>query len=559
MKNKPFYIILSLMLLINSSSCSDDEWLQKRPPHLLAAETLFVNLDGFESALNGLYATHREEFEETRGVYALQKAMWIAGTDNSTVNHHGDRGYARVVTWGWGANNNSLVPDYSGTWSWLYDIINQANTIINRANYPDVDWSGGAMAPLQNKSRVIANARALRAWAYRHLTYGWGDVPLSLEESGTIIKTDWERAPIGEIRRQIISDLLYAEENIAVRPVMWGRITKGAIQTYLAEMYLVLNKPDSTLFWADKAINTPEYKLITERYGVKHDQPGVPIMDMFTEGNENYEQGNTEALWVIQYGLDVIGGASTRNRFMRYHGSRYADWVLEGTRVFQVTYDRGGRGQSRQSLTKWALELYEPQDDRASEHAIRWFFVIRDAEGNAPYQADRPPPGYKYGDTIWLDWSQDLTPDNMYRPNWPFSRKPEGADPNNPASGDQFNDQIYMRLAETYMLKAEAEYLLGRPEDAANTINIIRRRSNASDISGADVDIDFILDERSRELVMEEDRRWHLLRTGKWLERLQKYNKNGGQNATARDAIWPIPQDVIDANLTREFPQNPGF
>jgi starch-binding outer membrane protein, SusD/RagB family len=556
MTKKIFNIILSFMLLV-ISGCSD-EWLENKAPHLITAETLFVNLDGFEAALNGLYATHREEFEATPGVYELRKAMYVAGTDNSTLNHQGDGSYIRLVAGRWGAHNNSLLSDYAQTWAWFYNIINQSNTIINRAERPNVDWGSGSSA-IENKNRILANAKALRAWAYRHLTYGWGDVPLSLIESGEVIKTDWERTPIKEVRQQIISDLLFAEKHIAVRPREWGRITKGAVQTYLAEMYLVLNKPDSTLYWADKAINTPEYKLITERYGVKKDQPGVPLMDMFTEGNENYAQGNTEALWVVQFALDVIGGQSQGCRFIRALGSRYADWVYKGTRVFQITYDRGGRGQSRQSLTNWALGSYEPQDHRASEHAIRWFFVINDAERNAPYPADTRPPGYNYGDTIWLDWSNDLSPDNMYRPNRPFSRKPEGADPNNPASGYQFNDQIYLRLAETYFLKAEAEYLLGRAEDAANTLNIIRRRSNASEITASDVDIDFILDERSRELVYEEDRRWHLLRTGKWFERVRKYNNNGGQFIAERDTIWPIPQVVIDANITKEFPQNPGF
>ncbi len=557
MKLKILKTIVSLILII-ITGCSE-EWLENKPPHLITAETLFVNLNGFEAALNGLYATHREEFEDVSGVYALRKAMYISGTDNSTLNHQGDGSYIRLVSGRWGMHNNSLLSDYRETWAWFYNIINQANTIINCAEDSDIDWSGKGFSPAENKNRIIANARALRAWAYRHLTYGWGDVPLTLEESGTVIKTDWERHPLQEVRRQIVSDLLFAEKHIAVRPDEWGRITKGAVQTYLAEMYLVFKKPDSTLYWADKAINTPEYKLITERYGVKKDAPGVPLMDMFTEGNENYAQGNTEALWVVQFELDVIGGESQGCRFIRALGSRYADWVFEGTRVFQITYERGGRGQSRQSLTNWALGLYEPHDDRASEHAIRWYFIINDAEANAPYPADTPPPGYSYGDTIWLDWSEDLTPDNMYRPDRPFSRKPEGADPNNPASGYQYNDQIYLRLAETYMLKAEAEYLLGRPDDAANTINIIRRRSNASEISAAEVDIDFILDERSRELVYEEDRRWHLLRTGKWVERVQKYNHNGGQFITERDTIWPIPQVVIDANISKEFPQNHGF
>ncbi len=100
---------------------------------------------------------------------------------------------------------------------------------------------------------------------------------------------------------------------------------------------------------------------------------------------------------------------------------------------------------------------------------------------------------------------------------------------------------------------------MGRNDNAAETLNVIRRRSNASEITAADVDIDFILDERSRELVAEEHRRYTLIRTGKLIERAKLYNFNGGQFITERDQLYPIPQEVIDANLTGDMPQNPGF
>ena len=99
----------------------------------------------------------------------------------------------------------------------------------------------------------------------------------------------------------------------------------------------------------------------------------------------------------------------------------------------------------------------------------------------------------------------------------------------------------------------------GASAEAAETINIIRRRSNASDIGASDVNIDFILDERSRELFNEEYRRYTLLRTGKWLERTRAHNFFGGERISERDTLFPIPQSVIDANLTSPMPQNPGF
>jgi hypothetical protein len=120
-------------------------------------------------------------------------------------------------------------------------------------------------------------------------------------------------------------------------------------------------------------------------------------------------------------------------------------------------------------------------------------------------------------------------------------------------------DQPYLRLAETFLLKAEAQFLLGSPGDAAETINILRRRAHASEVGANKINIDFILDERSRELLFEEHRRYTLLRTNKWLERTKLHNHNGGQYITERDKLYPIPQSIIDANLTKKMTQNPDY
>jgi starch-binding outer membrane protein, SusD/RagB family len=556
MKIKSLIIITASFLLVFLFGCSKD-LLDEKPPQIISTESLYTTLAGFDAGLNGLYATIREERECVTDI-ELRAGMFFGGTDNLTSNYKSSYGF-NLISQLWGNANNPLEDFYYNTFTWLYSVINAANTIINQAETRnDVSWTGGGKTPDENKNRVLAEARALRAWAYRHLTFGWGDVPLSLNESlGSNIKTDWKRTPVAEVRKQIISDLLFAEKYTEVQPSMRLRITKGAVQHYLAEMYLTISKPDSAFYWASEVVNNPAYKLITQRYGVKKSKPGVPFMDMFYEGNENRDQGNTEALWVWQYALKTPGGGANFTR--RYYTSRFSDWVLNGTRALVDTYERGGRGRSRQAMTKWALDLYEPQDERATNFAIRKYFILNDAVANAPYPADKPPTGYKFGDTIKLGWSADITATKSQIPNWPYSRKCEGTDPDNVGGGEQYNDLIYIRLAETYLLKAEAEYLLGRSADAAATINIVRRRSKASDVTAANINIDFILDERSRELVMEENRRWTLLRTGKWFERVKLYNKNGGQLISARDTIFPIPQVVIDANLTEPMQQNPGW
>lgn len=552
MKNIFKCLIVALTFLL--TGCSND-LLEEIPPHFIGSENLYTSFQGLESGINGLYSLARMEREGLEGGTALIADMAMNGTDNMVTNHQVsgiNNTYGR-----WGASNNASLPFYSGVFGWLYFTINAANTIIDAVETKEnIDWAGNEQA---NRNKILAEARAIRAWAYRHLTYGWGDVPLSLYPStGSYIKTDWERTPVLEVRRQIISDLLFAEKHIPTEAFLRGRMTKGAVQHYLAEMYLLLNKPDSTLYWTNQVINNSSYKLITNRYGVKLATPGVPFMDMFLEGNSNREEGNTEALWVFQFEKNVIGGG-TNGIMRRHHVSRYVNIRVGSVSPLQYSIERGGYGLGRMSLTKWAINNYEPQDERSSNFAIRKYFVLRDAIQNAPSPADRLPAGWKYGDTLRLNWNNDITTASNGRVDWPFSRKCEYVDPDNVSGSSGYKDEIYLRLAETYLLKAEAQLLLNDPGGAANTINVIRRRSKASDITAAQVNIDFILDERSRELVLEEHRRYTLLRTNKWMERTRKYNFRGGELIEEKDKLFPIPQSVIDVNLTKTMPQNPGY
>ena len=342
MKIKIFYNVGAVMMFIMILAGCSEEWLEEDPPHMITTVSLYTSLAGFETGLNGLYGLARQEREGSEGKTlpytsnpnALRAELAMNGTDNMCTNVP-DR--FSLVAANWGERNSPGNTQITSNFIWLYTTINAANSIINQAmTREDIDWTGGQNPEEESRNTVIAEAKAIRAWAYRHLTYGWGDVPLTLDESvGSLIKTDWERAPLAQVRKQIISDLLFAEKHVPVEPVVRGKISKGAVQHYLAEMYLALNKPDSALYWADEVINNPAYKLITSRYGVKKDEPGVPFMDMFLDGNSNREEGNTEALWVWQWAFGISGGGVCIMR--RWHMSQYDLINIGGVRPLKLT------------------------------------------------------------------------------------------------------------------------------------------------------------------------------------------------------------------------------
>jgi hypothetical protein len=121
-----------------------------------------------------------------------------------------------------------------------------------------------------------------------------------------------------------------------------------------------------------------------------------------------------------------------------------------------------------------------------------------------------------------------------------------------------------MRLGDTYLLRAEARLQQGDTEGAAEDINVIRRRGAVDPqeddlmIDASMVDLDFLLDERARELVGEGHRWFDLTRTGTLVERVREYNPQGGPNIQPHHVVRPIPQDQID-RTQGGYPQNDGY
>jgi hypothetical protein len=521
---------------------------------VIAPDNLYVNKAGFESGLYGLYNLVRRERGGIDGGFNsnssndLYLTAAFIGVDNAFAPFPAGGNAPERMFNSFGVLMNSTQGYLSNLWAWLYQTINAANTIIGRAENPAINWTAA------EKNQIVGEARLVRAWAYRHLTFLWGDVPLNLTESkGSTIRTDWERTSRAEVRKAMEADLLFAEANMADPAINAARFPKAVATHYLAELYLTVGDNAKAKAKALSLTTSPLYKLVTARYGVRRTLPGTPFTDMFLDGNSNRSEGNTEALWVMQN--EYLSQGAENNIMRRWWVNRYERITIAGKTPVTFSIDNGGRGIGRFGVTKYALSVYDPKDDRGSYHAWRLFYQMNNAASL--------PTGAKLGDTVKLTPLAAAEPvtNASNAQAWPSTRKWDWA-PSIAADLQQtsnYNDMIYLRLAETYLILAEAQFKLGETADAATTINLLRSRANAPLATAAQINLNLILDERSRELVTEEHRRYTLLRTGTWFDRTRLHNKNVSTVIALRDTILPIPQSVIDANLTKPMPQNPGY
>ena len=542
------YFFISLLLLF-ATSCNEEEFLKEKPEDNIYADNLFENYDGFVNAMNATYAWVREERSRADDIPLTRCTCWSAGADNAFMNN----GHSEMTFLNWPTQIYSDQYIFENMFDWLYRIINSCNMVINRASSDGIDWNGNNKSENEyNKNYIIAQARLIRAWAYRHLTYAWGDVPLSVDEiNGANYRDDWERTPVAGVRAQMEKDLIFAKENLPLRDDNPGNVNAAVAIHYLAELYLAMGEYSKAETTAKELCNSDEYQLMTERFGAQASEPGVPFMDLFI--NPLPSEGNREVLWaLLNTEPENVAYGNEDNNYMR---NMWQTYYSKNSKIKKLDLDvfftyNGGKGAGRTSITAPTFDLYESQDDRHSEYAIKWFLLMPNDNGG-------------FDTVLWTNTDHEITEGkyDLDHYQWPSTRKWEYVHPNisNASSSDQFDSQMYVRLAETYLILAEALCVQGKNDEAAIWINKVRERSNATPITGADVDIDFILDERSRELITEEERRHTLQRTGKMVERTELYNDFAGPTIADAPQYFPIPQKIIDANTGAPMTQNEGY
>ncbi|GAA5219605.1 RagB/SusD family nutrient uptake outer membrane protein [Membranihabitans marinus] len=570
--NKFIYIIIGLSTLL--TSCKE-EWLEPEPLSFFSPQNAYVNEDGFEAILVKMRKDIRREVSGGSGGYHFI-AMEHSLSDLAISIFPSD---LRIVT-----PSSGPVWPYLTMFDDVYGFIKNANVLIS--NIDNIEWADQSV-----KNRILAEALWHRAYWYYRLVHTYGDVPwVGQEIEGP--KLDFQTYSRTAILNKIQEDLEWSGLHLPESPINAGDVPQGAAYHLLAKVYLANSNFDMAIASANKVIDGP-YSLMTERFGIDAEDSKRNVQwDLHRWQNRNIS-ANKETIYATIDRADGpiesrSGGVYSSRRYtpsywkvLESTGQRAHNWSTPGSDTLGIgNADVRTNAFFHYSLWRDGDKNWETTTDLRRTD-INWI-EMEEILVNAPNSPQYGQPLSKefYGnltDTFdtWYPWPQYKT--FVLSPN---TRLPVGGEA----------DWYIFRLAETYLLRAEAHYWKGDLAAAAEDINVVRDRSNASLISSSDVTIDFIFDERARELYMEEPRHNEMVRVSyimaqgningydmnsfsqsNWFyDRVMRVNNHyqdpnppiwRGAIAyiSPHNVLLPIPQSVIEANTQAVVNQNPGY
>ena len=568
MKNHLIKIALLAGVLLVNAGCREDEFLKEVPLDFYSPENSFITEGNFNAALTDLYARVRAIQSVDGGANLYSEVL---GTD---IAFNARLDQARLGSYAVSLTPQGDIPRQH--WIRWYKIISNANTIIARL---------GTSSLTEAQKKIIGGeAKLFRAYAYYKLVHLYGGVPLIINEVNTP-QSNFTRASKDDVLKQILADATDAATNLPnVDVARDGKLNKAVANHLLAETYLSLKDYDKAIAAATEVIEKSNLRLMTDRFGSLRTQSGDVFYDLFRVGNQNRKAGNMEAIWVIQYELDVIGGALTSsgsplNNLERVVSPAVFSISDPGGRASLLdnasasTLNSGGRGVSFvRPSDYWTYDIWglDPKKDNrkldVSVTDIRTspFNIVRDFIYTNPVSPnfvgksliDFPAPNWISARWRWYPYPSKVTTPGQH----PVGLLADASKQTlRNTAGATFRDMYQIRLPETILLRAEAHLLKGNTAQAAADINLIRNRAKAKPVTPAEVTLDYILDERARELIFEEDRRVTLSRMGKLVERVKKYNPLNSPNIQPFHALFPIPFSEIEANKDAKLEQNPGY
>jgi starch-binding outer membrane protein, SusD/RagB family len=482
-------IIFSLLIL---SACSKD-FLEEKPLGQLTSDNFFLTAEHAIQSVNATYEMLRD--------FRVHVFAYIALTD--IISDDADKGSTPsdgapvLVADEFTMDPGSLIIDDS--WQGYYRGIKRANWVI--AKVPEIEMDPAL------RSRIVGEARFLRAYFHFNMVRWWGGIPLVLEP---LSREDISipRASEDEVYTAIINDLT---EAAAVLPLKsqyaasdLGRITKGAAQGMLAKVYLTRKQFDQAADMAMAVINSKEYSLATN------------YARIFSKEGEN----GPESVFEVQATASLIGGWCQFN---------------------QVQGIRPSKGWGFNRPSDDLVRAYEPGDPRREATVLYVGEVVPDGS----YIVEDNPEMFneRYNQKAWV----------------PDSERAGGA------GSDQGGGNIrILRYADVLLIAAESLNETGQSDQALQYVNEIRDRARGTlppqilrPITTTDQTElrELIWKERRVELAMEQHRWFDLLRTGRAASVMKAHGKNFIEG---KHELLPIPQSEIDLS-GGAVTQNPGY
>jgi len=558
--------VMSLVLAGSLVFTSCDKKLSEYNPTGLNADVTYKNAKGFETLVNAAYTYTRWWYGKEEG-YSLSEMgtdIWTNGTGD--IFPQLSR-YDNLQ----GSNTSALGTEWDNFYAAIYLINTGLAKIGDVADYTD-----------KQKTQRGAELHFLRAFYYWHIVETWGGVHLTTEatEPG-VIESTANKTPVEDFYKLIFQDLDYAVKNLPATTTDYGRVTIPIAKAFQARMYLTRGMNAEAAATAADLISNASYKYkLLPNFG-----------DLWNMANLK----NSEVIWAVDYSTNLANNDLVSSAYPTGH-SRGSN---SGHMLFLQVYDQvnstllirdipNGRPFNRYMPTKALLDLFNETDDSRYQSSFQTvWYANKEARAAGNSFNTKDSFDFKVGDTVCYTSKNTLTAASMnakHYTTYDISRVYNAAGvPTNrkfyislkkfkDSTRASFNeaqsarDVFVIRLAEMYLIVAEANFNLGKPDVAAGYLNTLRTRAAipgheaAMQITQAQVTLDFILDERARELCGEQLRWFDLKRTNKLIDRVTRLNPDAAQYIKAYQTVRPIPQSQIDAVTNKnEFSQNQGY
>jgi hypothetical protein len=549
MKIKYLYsLVLTIALMVTLVSCKKE--LTEKNPSGLTAETVFTTAAGFETLVNAAYTYSRFWYGKEEGYSVLEMGtdLWTSGSGDV---------YPQLSQYNnlQGANTAALTT----LWNNTYAAINLCNTGIAKiGEVPD-------LTPAQ-KASWEGELKFLRAFYYWHIVELWGGVHFSIEPTEGVITTA-NRTPVDTFYSQIFKDLNFAVTNLPLTSTQFGRITQPVAKAFLARMLLTRGRNEEAITMSNDVI---------KNYGLALQAKYIDIWNMSNLKSK-------EIIWSVDYSTVLTFNDLATTTFPNGHprGSN------SGHLMFLMVYDQvntsilardlnNGRPFNRYMPTLAFLNLFDDTNDSRYTGSFQtvWYankaangFAVGDT---AVYCAKViiPPAVIASKKYTVFDVAKVYGSDGVpiQRRFYVSLKKFKDSTRLSLAEAQSARDAFVMRLAEMYLIAAEAELKIGKTDSAAYYLNVIRKRAAIPGreanmvVAAANVTLDYILDERARELGGEQLRWFDLKRTNKLQSRIQLMNPDAVKFFQTYHTLRPIPQTQLDAVTNKEdFKQNPGY